>query len=382
MSVTIRPYKTGGWEVDIHVILPNGTRARSRTRKRTSKSAALRWGLSRERELLVDRPQAEKEVLAPERVVPTLEGFAERFLDGYARANRQKPSAIASKERILRVHLIPRLGSRLLDLIRNEDVQGLKRALGGKAPKTVNNVLSVLNTLLKTAVEWDAIEHMPCAIRLLPVPKSSATFHDFDDFEGLVSVAGQMEWQGHLIVLLGGEAGLRCGEMKALRWSDVDLSKRQLCIQRSDWEGHVTAPKGGRLRYIPLTKRLVAALHAHRHLLGPLVICAGDGRPLSQRVVQGYVRRAARKAHLQHGGVHILRHTFCSHLAMRGAPARAIQELAGHQDLSTTQRYMHLSPAAIEGAIRLLDGARSDPVGGEIAETADHGSGSALKRTR
>jgi hypothetical protein len=40
---------------------------------------------------------------------------------------------------------------------------------------------------------------------------------------------------------------------------------------------------------------------------------------------------------------------------MRGAPARAIQELAGHQDLITTQRYMHLSPAAIDSAIRLLD---------------------------
>jgi integrase len=38
-------------------------------------------------------------------------------------------------------------------------------------------------------------------------------------------------------------------------------------------------------------------------------------------------------------GVHILRHTFCSHLAMTAAPARAIQELAGHADLSTTQRY-------------------------------------------
>jgi site-specific recombinase XerD len=40
---------------------------------------------------------------------------------------------------------------------------------------------------------------------------------------------------------------------------------------------------------------------------------------------------------------------------MRGAPARAIQELAGHRDLSTTRRYMHLSPAAIEGAIPLLE---------------------------
>jgi site-specific recombinase XerD len=55
----------------------------------------------------------------------------------------------------------------------------------------------------------------------------------------------------------------------------------------------------------------------------------------------------------------ILRHTFCSHLAMKGAPARAIQEAAGHANLSTTQRYMHLSPAATEDAIRLLDGGQS-----------------------
>src|SRR2546429_1892586 len=46
--------------------------------------------------------------------------------------------------------------------------------------------------------------------------------------------------------LLGGEAGLRCGEIMALEWSDVDLGKRQLCVQRSDWKGHVTATKGDR----------------------------------------------------------------------------------------------------------------------------------------
>jgi hypothetical protein len=55
------------------------------------------------------------------------------------------------------------------------------------------------------------------------------------------------------------------------------------------------------------------------------------------------------------GAIHILRHTFCSHLAMQGATAKAIQELAGHRDLTTTQRYMHLSPAHKEAAIRLLD---------------------------
>jgi site-specific recombinase XerD len=69
-------------------------------------------------------------------------------------------------------------------------------------------------------------------------------------------------------------------------------------------------------------------------------------------------------------GVHILRHTFCSHLAMRGAPARAIQELAGHQDLATTQRYMRLSPAALDAAIRLLDLSTTGASGGEIREAA------------
>ena len=50
---------------------------------------------------------------------------------------------------------------------------------------------------------------------------------------------------------------------------------------------------------------------------------------------------------------------------------RAIQELAGHNDLSTTQRYMHLSPAAIEGAIRLLDHTDREKFRGDILETGD-----------
>jgi hypothetical protein len=67
------------------------------------------------------------------------------------------------------------------------------------------------------------------------------------------------------------------------------------------------------------------------------------------------VSAATRRAKLSQDGVHILRHTFCADLAMRGAPPRAIQELAGHRELGMTQRYMHLSPAALDSAIRLLD---------------------------
>jgi site-specific recombinase XerD len=83
-----------------------------------------------------------------------------------------------------------------------------------------------------------------------------------------------------------------------------------------------------------------------------------DGRPLTRQKMQTKVNRAARLAKAQ-VGVHVLRHTFCSHLAMRGAPARAIRELAGHSELGMTQLYMHLSPAALDAAIQLLD--RSGP---------------------
>ncbi len=355
MSVTIRPYRKGGWEIDIRVVTPDGTR-QLRERKRSplsSRSAAMRWAEGRERTLfqrLMDPAQH-----TPRKEAPTLRAFAPRFMDGHARANRQKPSGIAAKEMILRVHLLPALGHKRLDAIKSEDVQRLKRNLEAKSPKTVNNILAVLSVMLKKAVEWEVIERMPCAVKLLPVTKGSTKFYDFGEYERLVEGARILDPRTHLIVLLGGEAGLRCGEMIALEWTDVDLVNRQFCIRRSDWHGHVTTPKGGRLRHVPLTRRLAAALSEHRHLRSARVLCQDDTEPLTRQIVQTRAKRAARKAGLMHGGVHILRHTFCSHLAMRGAPARAIQELAGHMDLSMTQRYMHLSPAALDAAIRLLE---------------------------
>lgn len=210
-----------------------------------------------------------------------------------------------------------------------------------------------LSVVLRTAVEWGVIARVPCSIKLLKAPKSEASFHDFDEFERLVDVA-RSEALALLVVLLGGEAGLRCGEMMALEWADIDFAKRQLTVARSEWKGHVTMPKGGRIRYVPLTRRLSEALRVARHLRGQRVLCDSEGKPLTQKIMQVMVRRVARRANVK-PGLHILRHSFCSHLAMRGAPARAIQELAGHQDLGTTQRYMHLSPAALDAAIRLLE---------------------------
>ncbi len=176
MSVTVRPYRRGGWEVDITFRLPDGRRHRERSKAPVnSKSGAQRWGQDRERHLLQHGPAPKK------KEVPTLEEFASRFIEGYAVANRQKPSGIAAKQTILDVHLVPTLGTKRLDAITNEDIQRLKHRLQHRAPKTVNNVLTVLNVLLKKAVEWNVIDQLPCTIRHLRIPKTSMGFYDFDE---------------------------------------------------------------------------------------------------------------------------------------------------------------------------------------------------------
>src|SRR5689334_130055 len=115
MSVTVRPYVNGGWEVDIRIELPDGTTIRERKKAPSSaKAAAQRWGEARERVLLVDgKPKRAAEEEVPE--IPTLKDFAPRFVEGYAKANRLKPSGIEGKQSVLKTHLIPHLGDKRLD---------------------------------------------------------------------------------------------------------------------------------------------------------------------------------------------------------------------------------------------------------------------------
>ena len=112
MSVTIRPYVTGGWEVDIRFRQPDGTVIRERTKMpahgEVSGDAVGRGARARAlgRRQTATKPAKQQE---ENRRRARWEEFAVRFLDGYARANRQKPSGIAAKETIVRVHLVPAL---------------------------------------------------------------------------------------------------------------------------------------------------------------------------------------------------------------------------------------------------------------------------------
>lgn len=76
--------------------------------------------------------------------------------------------------------------------------------------------------------------------------------------------------------------------------------------------------------------------------------------------------RACKKAGLRQIGWHVLRHSFASHLVMRGATMTAVQELLGHSSIVMTMRYAHLAPEAVQETVRLLDG-----LGREWAERPD-----------
>jgi integrase len=349
----------GPWEADVHVRLPSGKLVRERrVAPVSSKTAAIRWGQALEREVLERALTSEAKEKAKK--APTLAEFAPRFVRDHCEANRQKASGIARKKSILRIHLLPLLGRRRLDRISDEDVQRVKYRLKDCAASTTNNVLTVLSQLMKTAIEWHVIDSMPCRIRLLPRPRKEAAYWDFAEYERLLKAAKAVGPNAHLVVLLGGMAGLRLGEMIALRWSDVDLDRRRLHVRQNDWRGNVSTPKGGRAGEVDLCDRLHAALSKHRarsRLLSDdgRVLCLQDGRPLTEKRVSNLVHRAEELAPLPHRGAHCLRHTFGAHLAMRGASPKAIQELMRHADLAMTGRYTHLSPAARESAVRLLD---------------------------
>ncbi len=370
--VKIREYRRRGkpmgcWEADVRLPLPSGEFYRERVRVPvTGKTSAKRWADAREAEVIsLARQGLDGEAIharlngtevRKEAQVPTVAEFKERFIE-HAKANRQKASTVYAKESILRGHLVPVLGTKRLDEITDADVQALKVTLAERKPKTVNNVLATLSKLLRVAKRLGVIDTLPVeSFELLKAPQGAVPFYTFEEFAALVAAAERHDPRTLAAVLLGGDAGLRAGEVIGLELPDVSRANKLITVERQVWRSVVDTPKGGRGRPVPMTDKLAAALAAVRHLRRTRVLLQDDGSELTAKALRSWMKSAQRLAGLKPtGNFHILRHTFCSHLAMRGANPKTIQELAGHTNLSTTMRYMHLAEGQKEQAIRLLD---------------------------
>lgn len=288
------------------------------------------------------------------RLGPTLAEFKAEFLDWAGAHN--KPSEVEGKAMVLRRHLLPAFGNMRLGEIRRREIDRYKAAKSrhGLCPKTINNTLGVLSKLLKLAVQWEVIDHAP-PVGLLKTVKPAFDFLTFDEADRLLCAA-ESEPDALTMILVAVRTGLRQGELLALQWDDVDLVKGMLQVRRAVARGIVGTPKSNRARFVSLSPHTVRGLRAHRHLRGELVFCREDGSMLTKGECRHPLWRACKRAGLRRIGWHVLRHTFASHLAMRGKPMKVIQELLGHATMEMTMRYAHLAPAVHRDAVAALDG--------------------------
>jgi integrase/recombinase XerD len=151
-----------------------------------------------------------------------------------------------------------------------------------------------------------------------------------------------LAWRDRALLELGYGAGLRVSELCGLALTDLMLSDNLVRV----------FGKGGKERLVPIGRTVIGAVSVYLHQLRPAldrgktggrVLLNARGRPLSRVGAWGIVKRAAARAGLTKTVTpHTLRHSFATHLLEGGADLRAVQEMLGHADLSTTQIYTHV----------------------------------------
>ena len=224
--------------------------------------------------------------------------------------------------------------------VRRFAAQAHRRGLGGRSiQRRLSAVRSFYNYLLREKL----VTHNPAHdVRAPRAEKRLPDTLNVDDISQLLNVADQ----GLLVIRdlamleLMYSSGLRLSELVGLNSGDVDIREGMVRV----------TGKGAKTRVVPVGARALEALQAWLQVrpessgsANAAVFTTRQGRRLSARAVQQRVRRLARQQGIP-GNVHphTLRHSFASHLLESSGDLRAVQELLGHADISTTQVYTHL----------------------------------------
>lgn len=296
--------------------------------------------------------------VAPEVSTEAATTFAvvvEQFFATYA-PSRLKPSTRHGYSNVVETHLLPELGALPVASIDAAMVRRLdtKLVASGMSVSTRRNVLAILRSILRRfAPEAGFLEDAPQLPRLPRVGLKITRAMTEVEFRKLLAVASPALRRA---VLLAGRAGLRAGEVRGLRASDVDLEAGELVVRVGVCRGVEAPPKSGHERRVPLVRELREELadtstkkRSERVSVGP------RGRPWSETSVAASFRRACQRAGIGHWRFHDLRHFFITGLFRSGAPAPVVQLLAGHLHLSVTQRYAHATADDLTRAMRRLD---------------------------
>lgn len=296
---------------------------------------------------LLDTPQESKQEL-------TFEKFAQRWFEDYVEPNNKYSEQLA-KHYVLRSSLIPFFGRFPIGQIKTHDVERYKaqQVKEGFSNKTIRNRLTILNKCLTTAYEWLELAGVQPKIKWPKCIPPKTDYLSPEECEVLLSHAHEAT---HEMILMGLRTGMRQGELKGLQWSSVDWQNRSVAVRHSqdDYRKVLVAPKNYRERHIPLDSDVYETLRGRKSATG-YVFLNRNGRPFTNDSMNYAITKLCKEAGLRKIGWHTLRHTFASHLAMRGVPIPAIKELLGHASITTTMRYAHMAPSTLRAAIDMLN---------------------------
>lgn len=283
---------------------------------------------------------------------PLFRDFSKRWYDTYVCVNN-KPSEQKTKRITLNAHLVPFFGSYRLDKIRSSHIEEYKASMlkKGLSPKSVNNHLTIFRTCLRIAQDWTDLTALP-RFKMLKTSPPTMDYLNPEECEKLLSVITDPFW--YAMVLTAMKTGMRLGELKGLKWSDVNVTKKTLVVRRAFVLSQEVSPKSNRERHIPLTSDVFATIQKLPHDITYLFGRSG-GRALHHETPSKTLHRYCEKAGIRHIGWHMLRHTFATTLASHNASLKAIQELLGHGQIQTTMRYAHLLPSVHRETISILE---------------------------
>jgi integrase len=208
-------------------------------------------------------------------------------------------------------------------------------------PGTVAKEMSVLKHCLKLACEWELLHENPAAGARLPkLPAGRTKYLTPGELKAAIEAAP--EWM-RATMAFAACTGVRRGEMLSLQWMDVDMANRRLYLRET---------KNGVLRILPLSEFALRVLRSLPEGAGGDTVFAGvDAARLSV-----YTRRIFHGLGIPDASFHTLRHTAASWLVMEGVDLYAVGQILGRKTPRMTQRYAHLSPNYMAGAVSKLDG--------------------------
>ena len=219
----------------------------------------------------------------------------------------------------------------------------------GGAPKTANEELALSKQLFRYAKDNNHILVNPTdTIRKFPVEPATAVAFYSEQEMNLILENSPQPWRDIYEFLY--LTGLRNGELINLTWDNVDLENGQITIQSSGrWK---TKTEG--FRIIPMHQKAIEILNRCPQHSGQNYVFTNQRR---QKIPDGQpykvLAKVLRKLGIE-GNIHRFRHTFASHLVMKGEPLYNVSKLLGHTNIDMTQKYAHLAPESLRKTVDKL----------------------------